>query len=86
MEHLGWLNTVLIVLALATAAGFGLQRGDRGNLKEQLEEFRAEVADKDRRLAEKGRSLDEKDRLLEEAAAEMPAGERQNGRTFAVAV
>jgi chromosome segregation ATPase len=76
MEHLGWLNTVLIVLALATAAGFGLQRGDRGNLKEQLEEFRAEVADKDRRLADKDRSLTEKDRLLEDAAAEIERQQR----------
>lgn len=53
MDDFGKLLTIaLALLALATAAGFGLQRGRIGDLRQQLEDSDKEMARKDRRLSE----------------------------------
>ena len=46
----GLLTTALAIVALATLAGLGLMRGTVTNLRENLGDARAEIADKDRRL------------------------------------
>lgn len=51
MKELGTLLTIgLGILALATAAGFGLQRGTVQRLREQLKDSDDEMVRKDRRL------------------------------------
>lgn len=46
------LNAALSIVAIATLAGLGLMRGTVTNLRENLADARAEIADKDRRLTE----------------------------------
>jgi hypothetical protein len=51
MDDLGKLLTIgLAILAIATAAGFGLQRGRISALREQLKDSDDELVRKDRRL------------------------------------
>lgn len=60
------LTIALAILAIATAAGFGLQRGRISSLREQLDDSRKEVVDLDRRLGvEKSRG----DQLATDLAA-----------------
>ena len=56
------LSTALAIVSIATLAGLGLMRGTVTNLRENLEDARKEIADKDRR------HLDDVSKLAELAA------------------
>ena len=60
-----FLQVALTVLTLASLAGLGLMRGTVTNLRENLNDARAEIADKDRRHAEDSADKDERIRDAE---------------------
>lgn len=53
MESLGsWVQTLIAVAAIATVAGFGLQRGTVVNLRERLQDAKSELADANTKITE----------------------------------
>lgn len=69
MDSLGnFLQTALVVLSLASLAGYGVTRARVVDLREQLDDARKEIADKDRRHSEENTASNQR---ISDAEAEI---------------
>ncbi len=74
MDDLGKLLTLaLAVLAVATAAGFGLQRGRIGQQDKRIEDLQGQLGDSDAELVRKDRRLTETNAELEKVKTALTA-------------
>lgn len=73
MDLSSFLNTALAIIAIATLAGLGLQRGDRTALKEQLAEAREEI-----RAIRESRAEEQKEHAAEQTRAHTTIAEMKS--------